>query len=145
MTAAEIIINYRRATVSDQEGIRALYEDWGYTHGIALEDLIWVADADAALIGVCRVAPEQGTFVFRGLYVLDRYRGQGVGRTLARTALAVAGIPECYCLPERHLVAFYKSLGFREVAITDAPSFLAERMSKYRNEGYDAIIMLRAV
>ena len=138
-------VTYRRATVADEDSIHALYDERGYTRGIQPKDMIWVAEAKEGVIGVCRVAPELGTFVFRGLFIVERCRGLGIGTWLAKTALVAANVKECYCLPEPHLVAFYADLGFGEVAADAGPSFLATRLQKYRAEGSNVVLMRRSL
>lgn len=137
-------VEYRRQRDADQQGVHALYAEWGYTRGVAAEDMIWVAAWASRLIGVCRIAPENGTHVFRGLYITSDCRGLGIGRQLARYALSSAGVPECYCLPEPHLVGFYGELGFQHAALETVPPFLQSRTDQYRTEGYDVVVMRRA-
>jgi len=136
-------VEYRRPLDAERAGVDALYAEWGYTRRIAAEDMIWVAASASRLIGVCRIAPENGTHVFRGLYITANCRGSGIGRQLSRHALSSAAVPECYCLPEPHLVGFYGDLGFQRAALETVPPFLQARTEQYHAEGYDVVVMRR--
>jgi GNAT superfamily N-acetyltransferase len=136
-------IQFRPATPADRDSINALYGEWGYTGGIAAPDLIWVAATKTGPIGVCRIAPEIGTHVFRGLYITERQRGRGIGRELASKALEAAAVSVCYCVPNAHLVLFYRQLGFVVIENEAVPTFLRERVERYKKKGLDVTVMRR--
>ena len=48
---------------------------------------------------------------------------------------------ECYCVPYPHLVGFYGQIGFAALDPSAAPPFLAERLTDYRCNGEDVILI----
>jgi GNAT superfamily N-acetyltransferase len=83
--------------------------------------------------------------MLRGMYVDPAQQRQGVGSHLLRAFVRdLAGV-ECFCLPFAHLIAFYERGGFAVVAEDTALPFLAERLSRYRQEGRDVLIMRRPI
>ncbi len=135
-------VEVRRAGADERAAVRAFYAAQGYAASIADEDVVVIAIADGAWIGIVRLAREDGVTVLRGMRVVETWQRRGIGtRMLVAVDRALAGAP-CYCIPYRHLVGFYAQIGFREIAEAAAPRFLAERVASYRAARADAITLM---
>ena len=125
------------------DAVRALYGTCGYGGGVRPEDHVVVARHHADLIGAARLCLESGLLVLRGMQVHPERRRRGVGAAmLTRLEEAMAGTP-CWCLPYRHLEAFYGRAGFVTVRPDSAPAFLRHRLTAYLARGADVILMHR--
>jgi predicted N-acetyltransferase YhbS len=131
------------ASVAEHAVLAAVYLQWGYEGGIADDDLVYVAKRDRRPIGLVRRASIAGHLMLRGMQVAPECRRQGVGTQLLRAFVADLPATDCYCIPFSHLVAFYGQAGFRRVEEAAAPPSLRERLSHYRAEGHDVLLMRR--
>jgi len=136
-------ITVRIAQYCDVNRVLTAYETWGYGGGMKAEDTVWLAEVADELIGIVRIAPEEGTLVLRGMRLGEQWRRRGVGSRMLRVVAEWLGNRECYCLPYTHLVEFYGQIGFVEIAPAATPSFLAERLTEYRLRALDVTIMAR--
>jgi GNAT superfamily N-acetyltransferase len=136
-------VTVRLAQRADLERIRNAYETWGYGGGINSEDVAWLAEVVDELIGVVRVAPENGILVLRGMRIAEQWRRRGVGTRMLDVVGEWLGSRECYCVPYAHLIEFYGQIGFVEVAPAATPSFLAARLTEYRYRALNVTIMVR--
>jgi N-acetylglutamate synthase-like GNAT family acetyltransferase len=100
---------------------------------------------EGELIGIVRVAPEQGTLVLRGMRIAEQWRQLGMGTRMLDAVALWLGYRKCYCVPYAHLVRFYGQIGFVEVAPATAPTFLSSRVTEYKRRSLDVIIMVRSV
>ena len=76
--------------------------------------------------------------------VAEAWRGKGVGRLILERVDSTLGNRQCFCIPYRHLGAFYAAIGFVEIEPTAAPEFLRARLAVYRQDlKLDVIIMAR--
>ena len=107
------------------------------------KDTAWLAEIADELIGIVRIAPENGTLVLRGMRIAEQWRRRGIGSRMLRVLAAWLGNRECYCVPYVHLVEFYQQIGFIEIATAATPSFLAERQAEYRRRALNVTIMVR--
>jgi GNAT superfamily N-acetyltransferase len=133
----------RIAQASDFERIITAYETWGYKRGVAPGHTVWMAEAASELIGVVRIAPENGTLVLRGMRIAELWRMQGIGSAMLRALAAWLGERECFCVPYSHLIGFYGQIGFNEIAPAATPAFLADRLAEYKASGLDISMMVR--
>ncbi len=133
----------RITQTSDTNRILSLYESLGYRQGIAPRDTVWIAEAEAAPIGIVRIAPESGVLVLRGMRVAEHWRRRGLGTQMLRIVDAWLGDRDCYCVPYSHLPAFYGQIGFKEITPESAPPFLAARLNDYEQRGLNVILMAR--
>ncbi len=122
------MVAVRIAQLSDIGRVVDAYRAWGYRHGVSPEDTIWLAEDGEQLIGVVRIAAENGTFVLRGMRIAEAWRGRGIGTQMLSVLAAWLGNRECFCVPYDHLTAFYGQIGFVEIAPEVAPGFLAARL-----------------
>ena len=75
-----------------------------------------------------------------GVAVAEEYRGQGVARLL-RNSMEEAFDEQTFTFPYRHLVPFYRSLGFADEDEGGQPSAILDRFRTYRRQGRDILIM----
>ncbi len=140
MNEAEI----RMASADDLSRIAMAYVAWGYGAGIAQEDTAWVAEMAGEIIGAVRVAPEHGTLVLRDMQIAEGWRGAGIGTRLLSAVDSWLDCRTCYCIPYVSLKRFYGQIGFREIQVPAAPSFLAARTNSYKQRGLNVLVMMRA-
>ncbi len=89
------------------------------------EELVWARE-QGVIVGACRLFPAGGRLVLRTMVVAAGRRGQGIGRSLLRTASERIGERECYCFPWTHLERFYGEIGFRPIDRQAVPAELLE-------------------
>ena len=121
----------------------SIYAALGYRRTINPADTVWLAENGADMLGIVRVAAEQGTLVLRGMRIAEHARRQGLGTRMLEAIAEWLQDRECYCVPYPHLVGFYGQIGFKALERTAAPTFLAERVAEYRHSGQQAILMHR--
>jgi N-acetylglutamate synthase-like GNAT family acetyltransferase len=138
-----MLVTVRTARPADFNRIVAAYRNWSYLGGIEPDDTVWVAEREGELIGVVRIAPENGTLVLRGMRIAEPWRRHGIGSQMLRAIAAWLGDRECYCISYDHLVHYYGQIGFVEVASANAPAFLAERLIDYQRRALNVTIMTR--
>ncbi len=103
------------------------WEDWDARH---LPEHRLVAELDGEIAGWIAVVPYSSRAAYRGVgeesvYVAERARGRGVGRTLLSALIASARDGGLWTLqagifPENEAsIALHRSLGFREVGVRE--------------------------
>lgn len=128
-------IEVRRATAEDIPRALEFYAERRYGGGIGPEDAVLMAERDGELIGIVRLAAENGVVVLRGMQVHPRFQRQGIGkRILAAVAQELDG-RDCFCIPYADLVGFYGGIGFHVIEPAKAPTFLRLRLERYQNRG----------
>jgi GNAT superfamily N-acetyltransferase len=143
MTAPTDEIAIRLAAPHEYTRVREAYAEWGYA-GTALDsDFVFTAWSGDTLIGIVRRATEHGHTMLRGMHVAPAWRARGVGTMLLGAFEAALSPGPCFCIPFAHLERFYAEIGFEKIAELDAPPHLVERLSHYRAQGRDMIIMQR--
>ncbi|WP_255463330.1 GNAT family N-acetyltransferase [Microbulbifer sp. YPW1] len=75
-----------------------------------------------------------------GVAVAPDWQGRGVARLLLKS-MAEKYDTQTFTFPYRHLVPFYASLGFSEVAPTGQPSAIVDRFHTYEKQGRDIVLM----
>lgn len=133
----------RIADPAEHEALASLYGSWGYRAGIASGSVVFVAMLDDTIVGLVRRTVEEGTTMLRGMFVHPEHRRHGVGAQLLAGFVEQLPAVDCYCLPFTHLVSFYGRCGFAVVPEPNVPSFLIERVTRYRSEGHDMLVMRR--
>ena len=131
------------ARPGDHPALVQLYHAWGYGAGIEPADRVYVAKLGERPIGLVRRTDERGHLLLRGMHVDPGFQRQQVGTRLLRAFVAELPARDCYCLPFSHLTHFYSREDFDRQNEIDAPSFLRERLAKYRAEGNDILLMRR--
>src|ERR1051326_3107574 len=92
-------------------------------------DRFFISEMDGELVGVVRLALEEGALVLRGMRVRADMQRRGIGTRLLADVVAALGSQKCYCIPYRWLISFYAQAGFVEVARDEVPPFLAVGMT----------------
>ncbi|MBU6299547.1 MAG: GNAT family N-acetyltransferase [Alphaproteobacteria bacterium] len=122
---------------------QAFYATVGYFDAIADDCSVFAAQLDGRIIGVARLAPENGVMVLRGMMVAKQHQRNGVGaRLLQFMAPRMAG-SDVFCLPHGWLEEFYGQVGFVKIDPSEAPEHLQERLTKQRPKYPEMIIMAR--
>jgi len=124
-------------------GLRRAYEEWGYEGGIKEDDVVYVAEANRAIVGLARRTHEHDVTMLRGMQVARSYQRQGIGSSLLRAFTHDIENVVCFCVPYSHLAAFYATAGFTPMRDATAPSFLQGRLRGYRSLGLDVLVMQR--
>jgi GNAT superfamily N-acetyltransferase len=106
---------------------------------------VFLAECDGELVGIVRLAAEEGVIVLRGMQVHPRFQRQGIGRKILATVAQELDGRDCFCIPYAHLVGFYRGIGFDVIEPAKAPTFLRLRLESYlnRREGKEYLIMHR--
>jgi len=133
----------RIAAASEHTGLASLYEAWGYRGGIAVGDVVFVAERSGTVAGIVRRSREEGLTMLRGMYVSPFARRTRVGEALLAAFVRDLGEEDCYCIPFAHLTAFYGQAGFAVMSEAIAPAPLAARLRQYLLEGHDVLLMHR--
>jgi GNAT superfamily N-acetyltransferase len=138
-------IDVRRAMVEDISRALNFYSERRYGGGIRPEDAVLLAERDGELVGIARLAAEEGVVVLRGMQVHPRFQRQGIGRKLLATVAQELDGRGCFCIPYAHLVGFYRGIGFHVIEPAKAPAFLRLRLQSYQNrgDGKEYLIMRR--
>ena len=140
-----MLIEVRRAMAQDISRVVNFYAERRYGGGIRPEDAVLLAERDGELVGIVRLAAEEGVVVLRGMHVHPRFQRQGIGETLLATVAQELDGKGCFCIPYAHLVGFYGGIGFHVIEPAKAPTFLRLRLERYQNrgDGKEYLIMRR--
>jgi GNAT superfamily N-acetyltransferase len=138
------MLKVRIASSDERRRIAAFYRETAYRPSVGPTDLLIVAEDAEEICGALRLCQEEGLRVLRGMRVALRRQRQGVGTRLLEAAGEAMDSRECFCIPHRHLTAFYGRAGFREIPATEAPRLLLERWQQYIQEcRLDVVVMRR--
>jgi GNAT superfamily N-acetyltransferase len=122
---------------------RAFYQRVGYRGGIADDCSVFVARSGGAIIGVVRLAPEQGVIALRGMMIAKSHQRRGIGTRLLRFVEPSLSACDAYCLPHDWLEGFYGRAGFVKIDPADAPRHLQQRLRDNQPMHPDLIVMAR--
>ena len=138
-------IEVRRAIAKDTSRALNFYTERQYAGGIGPEDAVLFAERDGELVGIVRLAEEEGVVVLRGMQVHPKFQRQGIGKRLFAAVAQELDDRDCFCIPYAHLVGFYGEIGFHVIEPAEAPAFLRLRLEKYQNrgDGKEYLIMRR--
>ncbi len=98
---------------------------------------------DGEVVAVAKLAREHDVVVLRGVQVLEKWRGRGLGARLLRAVAKRANPEDCWVIALGPLERFYAREGFVRAA-AGVPAFLAERCAHYRAKGDDVFVALRS-
>ena len=140
---SEEVLIVRVAREDELKRINDAYTAFRYSGKAEPKDTVILAERGSDLVGLVRGTVEQGVQMLRGMYVAPDTQRQGVGSALLRRFVELLGEHDCYCLPYTHLTGFYGADGFQPLAPEDAPVFLATRLTEYRKDGGDTLLMKR--
>jgi GNAT superfamily N-acetyltransferase len=138
-------IEVRRATAEDISRARNFYAERRYGGGIRPEDAVLLAERDGELVGIVRLAAENGVVVLRGMQLHPRFQRQGIGKRLLAIVAQELDGRGCFCIPYAHLVGFYGGIGFHVIEPARTPLFFRLRLERYqkRGDGKEYLIMRR--
>lgn len=136
-------VSVRLGSASDLPAVAALYREWNYSGKALPDDTLIVAEDDGQIVGVVRLVLEHGHCLLRGMRVQPQYQRTGVGTRMLRQFLEPLRGRECFAIPFSHLLGFYGQIGFREIAVDQAPPHLVERAESYRTRGHEVTIIRR--
>lgn len=137
-------IKTRVAVDDDLPEIQELYAIWGHAFVYLVNDQTFVAEVNGRIVGAVRLAFEESTFVVRSLFVLKKFRKQGIGKALLEIVEAELGHSEAYCLlmaEQKHLFAH---IGFNLITGLTAPDFLVARRDNLNEDNREVILMKRS-
>ncbi len=117
---------------SQLQRVRDFYRLTGYNGGVGPGDVVVGATRGDELIGVVRLASEQGTQVLRGMRIKPQLQRQGIGKQILEEVRLLLQGKECFAIAFAHLEDFYGRIGFRKIDEQEAPAFLRERIATYR-------------
>ncbi len=140
-----MLIEVRRARAEDVARALNFYAESHYGGGIGPEDAVLLAEHGSELVGIVRLAAEEGVVVLRGMRVRSGFQRRGIGKRLLASVVQELAGRDCFCIPYAHLVAFYGGIGFQVIQPAHAPNFLQLRLERYhsRGDGKKYLIMRR--
>jgi len=139
------MVYIRTAAPDEYRRVEAFYCANNYSQPIDPRDELILAEAEGQICGAVRLVHEEGITILRGMRVSEVWRRKGLGRLILEHVNKTLGNRQCFCIPYRHLRAFYATIGFEEIEPSAAPEFLAARYARYKEHlELDVIIMARA-
>lgn len=110
-----------KAKESDMDWVNTTYANIKFMLSDLNNEYVVIADADGEKIGVGRLIQIGNKLELGGMYVDSKHRGKGIAKRIVEHLLQQApkGVL-VYCIPFKHLEAFYKSFGFEDAEINDA-------------------------
>lgn len=139
------LLHFQKASLEDMPTVHELYKAANYGGTFSSTDETFIAKKEQQIIGVVRLANENNIFVLRGMQIKSDSRGQGIGKQLLEYFMSCLGDKPCYCIPYRHLINFYSSVGFTVINNEAAPAFLVDRFNDYvsRKNGKEYALMFK--
>lgn len=104
------------------------------------DEIIAAYQADE-VIGLYRLCHEGDVCVLRGFYVLEAYRGNGIGTAMLQALHKIAYGKDVYLICMNNRNSFYAKAGFR-LAGNDVSEMLLQRKNKYNNPGMNILLRL---
>lgn len=115
------------------------------------EDVVFVAveNSSEEIVGIIKLCNHENTLLLSGMRVRPNLQQSGIGRLLLKSfAEEIAG-EEVYCISYdyKHLEKIYGEIGFNKIEINTAPTFLQERIEKYKllRKGRGFIVLKKGV
>jgi N-acetylglutamate synthase-like GNAT family acetyltransferase len=131
----------RFAEVNEYPKVLTHYETCNYHGGVQDTDKIVIA-IEGQIIAAVRICLEHGVKVLRGMQIKPAWQKKGIGSSMLKFLADHVDMDGCYCLPYKRLKSFYGAIGFEEIAMRDAPEFLAERLKKYLSSGHNEMMIM---
>ena len=121
------------------------YDTTSYHSRCSAHELVFVAEDAGRVVGVVRLEPVEDVQVLRGMYLAEDYQGRGVGSALLQFIRPWLDRKPAMCLPFDHLGAFYATVGFQPVQVSELPAVMQQRDAHYRSQGHRIMAMVRQV
>ncbi|HJO93731.1 MAG TPA: GNAT family N-acetyltransferase [Victivallales bacterium] len=135
-------MKYKTRKASNLKWLDTFYKNCGYGGKFTPSDIVVYAVDNETPIGVGRLSLENEVFILRGMQILQKYQGKGIGTTLLNKLIEALPDRECFCLPYTHLLDFYRKVGFRKCNINEVPRFLKTRLQSYRANKIDVQLLV---
>jgi N-acetylglutamate synthase-like GNAT family acetyltransferase len=132
-----------REMAADFRDAQAFYASVGYSGIVTTDCIVVSAKCGDNIVGVVRLAPENGVLVLRGMMIAPSYQRQRIGTRMLWEVSKVLGARECFCLPHAWLEGFYGVIEFAKIQDDDAPLHLRQRLAEYRKTDSQIIVMRR--
>lgn len=91
---------------SEFNRVREFYRLTGYTGDVQFGDVVVGAWRGNDLVGVVRIATEEGVRVLRGMRVLLEFQRQGIGTEILGEIRLLLNGTECFAIAYAHLKDF---------------------------------------
>lgn len=138
-------IEIRKLSSSEFLVAESFYKSVGYVQTIQPQDKFFAAFDEREMVGLVRLAFENGHWVLRGMQIKSKYQFFGIGTKLIRLLEIELGNDSCFCLPHGWLDRFYGQTGFKTMSsMLDVPSFLADRLTENKKKHPQLILMRRS-
>ncbi len=134
-----------RAPTEDLPKAQEFYSSVGYYSEIQPDDIVFSAKDDDKIIGIVRIAPEEGTLVLRGMMIAESHQRKGIGTMMIKRLEQSIGERDCFCIPHAWLEGFYGQIGFKKIEDGLAPIHLQARIKENRKKYPHLIMMKRSV
>ena len=121
------------------------YSTVEYYSEIQPSDIVFSAYENDDIIGVVRIAPENGSLVLRGMMIAPSHQRKGIGTLMIKELEKSIGDQDCYCIPHDWLEGFYGQIEFKKIVDNEAPQHLQERILENRKKYPHLIMMKRSV
>ena len=119
------------------------YTSVGYLQSIQQTDIVVSATLGNQVIGIVRLAFEEGFTILRGMMIAPHCQRRGIG-TLMLNELRKHITNDCLCLPHGWLEEFYGQIGFQKIEPEEAPEHLQKRLIENQKKYPRLIVMKRA-
>jgi len=136
-------IEYRAFDDAGQETLSRFYREAGFPVAIMPGDEGWGAWDRGVLVGCLALSHEANTWIMRGPEIKAEYRRRGVGAHLLNLAMPRLRGKTCYCVSYTFLMRMYSRAGFHACPPHEQPAFLAKRVARLRDQGWDLKILRR--
>lgn len=136
-----IEIQYYRS--ADVNSVLLFYSKTSYksANSTLAEDEIVAACNGNEVIVLYRLCHEEDVCVLRGFYVLEEYRGKGIGNRMLQMLDKVTADKDIYLICTRPRNNFYAKAGFN-VTLNNVPAILQERLRNYNNPEMNILLRL---
>ena len=136
-------IEYRAFLDAEHDTLSRFYREAGFPVAIMPGDEGWGAWDKEHLVGCLALSHEANTWIVRGPEIKAEYRRRGVGAHLLHCAMPRLRGKTCYCVAYSFLMRMYSRAGFHACPANEQPAFLAKRVARLRDQGWDLRILRR--
>ena len=122
--------------------VQKFYTTVQYYSKIQPDDVVFSCYENDQIIGVVRLAPEKEVFVLRGMMIAPSHQRKGIGSLMLKELEKEIIAQDCFCIPHDWLESFYGQIGFKKIEDSSAPSHLRDRITAYKKD-YPQLIMMK--
>jgi len=132
-----------REPISAMEELQAFYTSVGYNAAITENCVLVSARSAGEVVGLVRLAFEDGFQLLRGMMIAPAWQRKGIGTRMLHRLSEFMGSQAVYCLSHPWLEGFYGQVGFVKMDEAELPSHMAARLTDYRGRGYAQVALRR--